>query len=275
MSPEIHAQFADGEGIQLSYTKQRLDEAEFQHYFESFWQAGGIGANVTVPLKLAAFNYASTLDSYAQQAGAVNTLFYQQGQVHGYNTDGLGLCADLTLRHGIELNDATVLILGAGGAVRGVLAPLIEAGCRHIVIANRTVSTAVDLAKLFVTPTSTVLGLGYAQLSSYVSQQLSRPIDLIINATSFALSQAAPGASEGATDVTLPIDPSLVADVTCYDMSYGKSAVFCRWAEQHQAAKSIDGFGMLVEQAAFAFKIWHGVFPDTQSVYERLRPNSN
>ena len=255
LSPQIHQAFAEQLGIKLEYSKVRVPVDQFAAFFDDFWANGGCGANVTVPLKSEAFAYADSLDGLAQQARAVNTLARRNDQVVGFNTDGIGLCRDLTHRHGVELKQAEVLMLGAGGAVQGVIEPLLEEGVQKIVIANRTVSKAQILAAEFGT-TNQISGCGFADIGNY----LDGP-DLIINATSFAL-------SDGAVEV--PIGAQWLEQAFCYDMSYADKAVFARWAQQNGAKASVDGLGMLVEQAAVSFEIWHGEAPATDPVIERL-----
>ena len=254
LSPQIHQLFAQQTGIDLEYSKHRVSEDEFTSFMAQFWATGGVGANVTVPLKGLAYSHADQLDQAAIRARAVNTLARRADGVWGYNTDGLGLCTDLSRRHQVPLQGARVLLLGAGGAARGVLQPLLDAGCAQIVIANRT-TRAEALAAEF--ESQLITGSGYPELAD-----LAEPPDVIINATSLALTSAA--------EPVVPLAQGWIEGRVCYDMSYGDKALFCRWASQHGARQSIDGLGMLVEQAAAAFVIWHNVAPQTQPVLDFL-----
>ena len=253
LSPQIHEAFAQQFGTQINYQKVRLTAQELPGYFDHFWQHGGVGANVTVPLKTHAFNYAQSLDRVAQTAGAVNTLLVREGKVHGFNTDGEGLVRDLLERHQLKLSGQHILLLGAGGASQGVLAPLLACAPKRIEIANRTRDKALKLAAQFDTGTVPVVGLGF--------DQIAHQPDVIINATSLSLS----------AEADVPLAPKWVRGRFCYDMSYGQKAMFQRWARKHGAAESRDGLGMLVEQAAVAYTLWRSDKPQTQPVYDMLR----
>ena len=259
LSPQIHQMFASQVGIELIYDKQRVTEAEFESFFARFWSTDGLGANVTVPLKGLAFEHAQFLDPAARRARAVNTLARKEDGLWGYNTDGLGLCRDLIDRHGVAIRGSTILLLGAGGAARGVVQPLLDHGCDRVVVANRTPSRAVLLAADFADPR--VSGCGYTDLNQHLTRA-----DLVINATSFAL-----GGGDGTEGADVPLAEQWVAGAVCYDMSYGGNARFCAWAAARGASASLDGLGVLVEQAAAAFTIWHDAAPSTQPVVERLQ----
>ena len=209
---------------------------------QTFFQKGR-GANVTVPFKEQAFRLADSLTERAQRAGAVNTLRKGlDGRLLGDNTDGAGLVRDLTVNAGVSLQGKRILLLGAGGAVRGALEPLLAEKPAVLVIANRTVEKAEQLAHLFE-------DLGPVFASGF--DWLEEPVDVIINATSASLAGELP-----------PISSSLIqpGHTVCYDMMYGKEPTpFCRWATEHRAAQSLDGLGMLAEQAAEAFYLWRGV----------------
>ncbi|WP_407313982.1 shikimate dehydrogenase [Pseudomonas sp. nanlin1] len=253
-SPLIHTLFAEQTGQQMLYATQLAPLGDFAQCAQAFFQRG-LGANVTVPFKEDAFRLCNELTPRAQRAGAVNMLSaLPGGRLHGDNTDGVGLVRDLTVNAGVALKGKRILLLGAGGAVRGVLEPLLAEGPASLVIANRTVEKAESLARLFA-------DLGPVAASGF--DWLEESVDIIINATSASLAGDVP-----------PIASSLIAPgvTVCYDMMYGREPTpFCRWAEAHGAALCLDGFGMLVEQAAVAFTHWRGVQPDTAPVLAALR----
>jgi shikimate dehydrogenase len=253
-SPLIHRLFAEQTGEALEYQTALAPLDGFPAFAKQFFETGR-GANVTVPFKEEAYRLADQLTDRGRRAGAVNTLAIQvDGTLLGDNTDGAGLVRDLTVNHGVTLKDKRILLLGAGGAVRGALAPLLAEGPYVLVIANRTVEKAEQLAKEFA-ELGPVLPAGY--------DWLEEAFDVIINATSASLAGELP-----------PIAPSLIqpGETFCYDMMYGKEpTAFCRWATEHQAGQAVDGLGMLVEQAAEAFYVWRGVRPDSTPVLAELR----
>lgn len=253
-SPLIHRLFAEQTGQQLSYEALLAPPDGFTAFARDFF-ANGRGGNVTVPFKEQAYQLADSLTPRAQRAGAVNTLSKQDdGGLLGDNTDGAGLVRDLTVNAGVSLQGKRILLLGAGGAARGVVAPILAENPQALVIANRTVEKAEQLAKLFA-DLGPVVAAGFDWLEA--------PVDLIINATSASLAGELP-----------PISPSLIqADHTvCYDMMYGKGlTAFNQWASEQGAARTLDGLGMLVEQAAEAFFLWRGVRPDSAVVLAELR----
>jgi shikimate dehydrogenase len=253
-SPLIHRLFAEQTGQALDYTTLLAPLEDFAACAREFFREGR-GANVTVPFKEDAFRLADSLTERAQRAGAVNTLSKQaDGRLLGDNTDGAGLVRDLTVNAGFSLEGKRILLLGAGGAVRGALEPLLAEAPSSLIIANRTVEKAELLAELFA-------DLGPVSASGF--DWLREPVDLIINATSASLSGDVP-----------PIAGSLIepGKTFCYDMMYGKEPTsFCRWAEEHGAAVVMDGLGMLAEQAGEAFFLWRGVRPDTAPVLAELR----
>jgi len=254
-SPQIHRLFAQQTRQNLSYTTLLVELDRFDEAFNKFQQQGGKGANVTVPFKQDAYRAAHELSPRAQRAGAVNTLMFKEnGECFGDNTDGIGLLRDVTQNYDVTLSGARVLLLGAGGAVRGVLGPLLEAQPKGLVIANRTVEKAVSLAEEF-SELGRVTGCGFADLKAW-------EFDLIINGTAASLQGEMP-----------PLPGSIIAtNGTCYDMMYAREpTVFMRWSSKHGATLIVDGLGMLVEQAAEAFFIWRGVRPDTRSVINALR----
>ncbi|MND72268.1 Shikimate dehydrogenase [compost metagenome] len=253
-SPLIHRLFAEQTGQQLTYEAVLAPLDDFTGCARQFF-ATGKGGNVTVPFKEQAYQLAASLSPRAQRAGAVNTLKkLDDGSLLGDNTDGAGLVRDLTRNAGLELAGKRILLLGAGGAARGVIEPLLAERPASLVIANRTVEKAEALAQLFA-------DLGPVSASGY--DWLEESVDLIINGTSASLAGDLP-----------PISPSLIkpGHTVCYDMMYGKDlTAFNRWASEHGAARTLDGLGMLVEQAAEAFLLWRGVLPDSAPVLAELR----
>lgn len=251
-SPFIHQQFAQQCAQQLTYEAILAPLDGFADSWQRFVNAGGKGANVTVPFKEQAFQLAACLSERAKQAGAVNTLYINEaGQLCGDNTDGCGLVADLQ-RLGCTLVGAKVLLLGAGGACRGVIGPLLSAGVASIVLANRTLSKAVAIADTFG---EQVKAVGFAQIPTC-------RYDLVINATSSGLTGGRPD-----------IAPEHVQHChLVYDMLYGKEpTAFLQWAKQHGALNCVDGLGMLLSQAAEAFYIWRGVKPDIKPVLTLIK----
>ncbi|OJW58771.1 MAG: shikimate dehydrogenase [Thiobacillus sp. 65-1059] len=248
-SPLIHAAFARQTGQDMTYEAILAPKDGFADSVAQFVAAGGRGANVTVPFKEQAFALANRRSPRAERAGAVNTLTFDAGGIRGDNTDGAGLVADLTRNLHCTLASKRILLLGAGGAARGVIEPLLEQAPAALVIANRTVSRAQELAGLF--------GRGVAACGF---DGLDTPFDLIINATAASLAGELP-----------PLSPRVfAAGALAYDMMYGRDTPFLGFARAHGAATA-DGLGMLVEQAAEAFYLWRGVRPDTAPVIANLR----
>ncbi len=245
-SPEIHTLFAEQTGQPIEYGHILAPLGGFAQEVKKFREQGGKGLNVTLPFKQEAFALCEPSER-ARQAEAVNTLVFQpHGKTFGDNTDGAGLVADLTRNLGLVLSGMRILLLGAGGAVRGVLGPLIAQKPAHIVIANRTLDKAVLLAEHFA-QWAEVCGCGYADLGT-------EPFDLIVNGTSAGLNNELP---------PLP-DNILKAGGAVYDLVYADTPTpFLRWGRAQGAALASDGLGMLVEQAAESFLIWRGVRPDT------------
>lgn len=253
-SPDIHSRFAASTGEAVNYIAVLGELDQFATSVDAFRAEGGKGMNVTVPFKQDAFEYADQFSSRATRAGAVNTLIFQEdGQVLADNTDGVGIVTDIQVNHDVAIQGLRVLILGAGGAVRGILEPLLSQQPAHVVIANRTVSKAEQLAHDFG-DLGSVSGCGFADVEG--------GFDLIINGTSASLAGDLP-----------PIPSSVISSTTvCYDMMYGAEiTVFNRWAQALGANKTIDGLGMLVEQAAESFYLWRKVRPDTADVLAYMR----
>lgn len=256
LSPRIHAAFARQHGIALEYTAIDAAPDAFTATLEHFAAEGGAGANVTLPLKEQAFALASTLSARARRAGAVNTLLRDGGRWHGDNTDGAGLVRDLTDRHGLDLRGRRVLLLGAGGSARGVAPALLDAGVLEMVIVNRTPERADALCD--------VLGEPARAVSRYREDLRDLgDFELIVNSTSAGRQP----------DAAFSLPRSLVNSLTtAVDLNYGDAAIaFLAWARAAQCRNSVDGLGMLVEQAAESFEAWHRVRPDTAPVYAALR----
>jgi len=252
-SPRIHGLFAEQTRQPIHYAAQDVTAEAFQAAADAFFANGGKGLNCTVPLKELAWQYAGRLSERARKSKAVNTLARQaDGGILGDNTDGIGLVNDLTLNHDITLPNSRILILGAGGAARGILGPLLEHRPACIAIANRTPDKAETIAAEFADPDLSCSD--YAGLAS-------RQFDLIINATSASLSGELP-----------PLPNDLLAENgCCYDLAYGnRPTAFVQWGLARQARQSLDGLGMLVEQAAEAFALWRGIRPDTAPVIDLL-----
>jgi shikimate dehydrogenase len=254
-SPRIHTLFAKQADQHLSYDAILVEPGKFQQAVADFLSQGGKGLNVTVPFKQDAWTLASTRSARAERAGAVNTLVLDKSGKHfGDNTDGAGLVRDLSVNHGAELTGKRLLLVGAGGAARGVIEPLLAEKPSLLVIANRTAGKAVELARLFCE-------LGHTE-GCGLDDVAGQDFDLIINATAASLS------------ATVPALPTSVitADCWCYDMMYGdEPTAFMHWARQLGALHCMDGLGMLVEQAAESFYLWRNVRPETRTVIRALR----
>jgi shikimate dehydrogenase len=254
-SPQIHALFAEQTGQDLAYRAQLVDEKRFAEAAKEFFSGGGKGLNITVPFKLDAFAFADELSDRARRAGAVNTLALQEdGKIYGDNTDGVGLLRDINDNLDWQIEDRRILVLGAGGAVRGILDPLLRKKPGLLVIANRSVEKAQQLARDF----SDIGAISACSFAALAGSQF----DLIINGTSASLSGDLP-----------PLPSSLLTEqACCYDMVYGaEPSLFMRWAAGEMAWAVSDGLGMLVEQAAEAFCIWRGIRPKTRPVIDALR----
>ncbi len=253
-SPRIHALFARQTGQNIEYSAIQVDPGGLEQALGNFQASGGKGLNITVPFKRTAWELMDELSDRARLAGAVNTILFRDDTRYGDNTDGVGLVRDLRENHGVTLAGRTILMLGAGGAARGVLGPLLAERPTRLVIANRTPGRARDLAEEFHS-LGEVSGCGFPALEG-------ERFHLVINATSASLAGELP---------PLPTD-LLHEGACCYDMMYGAEPTpFLRWAREHGAAETIDGLGMLVEQAAESFHLWRGVRPDTAPVIETLR----
>lgn len=254
-SPVIHRFFAQQTDQNMAYTAIHVPLEGFREAVYKFRDDGGCGFNVTVPFKQEAYALMDQCSDRAQLAQAVNTVLIRpDGTLFGENTDGVGLVRDILNNHEGRLIEKRILVLGAGGAVRGVLGFLLQQRPAHIVIANRTVEKAEALAMHFA-PLGRVSGCAFDQLPE-------KPFDWIINGTSASLQGDLP-----------PLNDALVGpDTWCYDMMYGKEVTpFNAWATERGAERVMDGLGMLVEQAAEAFRIWRGILPLTAPVTVELR----
>ncbi|MFA7241653.1 MAG: shikimate dehydrogenase [Sulfuricellaceae bacterium] len=254
-SPLIHAEFARQTGQDMAYTAILAPLDGFAATVKAFQSDGGKGLNVTVPFKQEAWKLATRLTGRARMAEAVNTYkFEADGAILGDNTDGAGLVRDICDNLGVALAGKRVLLMGAGGAARGVLSPLLEREPARLFIANRTAAKAGELALQFGHE-GVLVGGGYGDIAGMA-------FDLVINATSSSLSDELP-----------PLPPGVFASgALAYDMMYGKGLTpFLRFAQEQGAARLADGLGMLVEQAAEAFALWRGVYPETAPVIEMFR----
>lgn len=254
-SPLIHAAFAEQTGQNLYFQTICVERDGFRAFVDEFRSRGGKGMNITLPFKEEAWQLSDRLTARAEHARAVNTLKFETGGIClGDNTDGAGLVNDLEQNHGVTISKASILIMGAGGAARGIIEPLLSCKPERIVIANRTVRKALDLAGYFESA-GDVSGCGYSDLAG-------QSFTLIINATSASLEGKVPEMPDGI----------LGNNACCYDLMYSDGdTAFVTWARQKAASKCLDGTGMLVEQAAESFYLWRGVRPDTKPVIEMLR----
>lgn len=256
-SPRIHSIFASQTGEPVEYTAIQAPLDGFAETVHRFFRKGGKGLNVTVPFKEQAWQLADQRTERAEKAGAANTLYLDgQDVLVADNTDGQGLVQDLSVNHGVQLRNARILILGAGGAVRGVLGPLLAQEPASLTIANRTETKANALAALFADEA------GATQLSACGFDEPDQPFDVVINGTSASLQGDLP-----------PLNAEILSvDTVVYDMMYSlQTTTFNQWALDNGAVRVIDGLGMLVEQAAESFRIWRGVRPETIPVIEMLR----
>ncbi|VAW87931.1 Shikimate 5-dehydrogenase I alpha [hydrothermal vent metagenome] len=254
-SPQIHTLFAAQTAARLSYEAILVATDGFNTAVSDFQNSGGKGLNITVPFKQEAWHLANKRSDRAKLAGAVNTLIIKNdGELYGENTDGQGLVTDLINNHNIEIQSAKILVIGAGGAVRGVLAPLLANNPQTITIVNRTMSRAAELAQVFSS-------LGSINVCSF-TELAGQNFDLIINGSAASLHGEVP-----------PLPVSIInQDCCCYDMMYGdKPTPFMVWAKEQGAKKTIDGLGMLVEQAAESFYLWRGIHPATAEVIAEIR----
>jgi shikimate dehydrogenase len=251
-SPLIHTVFARATGQRLTYELIDATPEAFETAVRGFGAAGGKGLNVTVPHKQAAFALCTKLSEAASAAGAVNTISIVAGELQGHNTDGIGLVRDITVNLRQTLAGKRIVVLGAGGAARGIVGPLLGEKPAELVIANRTKERADEIAAEFG---GKAIARGFDELAYF------RPFEVVINATSAGLKGEAP-----------PFPPELVGPRSfCYDLVYGSTDTpFVAWAKTHGAARAVHGWGMLVEQAAESFAIWRGVRPDTKPLLKQV-----
>ncbi len=251
-SPIIHRKFAEQCGISMTYDPFLVGCDDFRDFIAQFFTKGGKGLNVTLPFKEFAHEIVTERTVRAKRAGAVNTLIWKNQRLIGDNTDGIGFIRDLTGNYGIDLTDKRVLLLGAGGAARGLIAPLFEAKIRELVIANRTYERARQLGQQF-SDLGTIKAVNFNHLPT--------GFDLIVNSTSASLHSSLP-----------PLPKQIFRPETVlYDLMYGKTTEFMEFGQKCEVNAIFDGLGMLVEQAAAAFEQWHGVWPETASVLHSLR----
>ena len=257
-SPIIHRLFAVQTQQNLQYELLQVAPEQLEKAVRQFGRTGGKGLNITVPHKGEIVRLVEEMSERAKNAGAVNTLVFKDDEIYGDNTDGVGLMRDLENNQELDLAKANILILGAGGATRGIVAPLLETAPESIMIANRTLSKASALADHFSVD-------GPVSACRFKDLKALPVYDLVINATSAGLKGETPPYPEKC------IHPNTV----CYDLSYGLTATpFSKWAADHGAARSVMGWGMLVEQAAESFEIWRGIRPDTGPVLKQLTINA-
>ena len=254
-SPQIHEAFARVTGHSLTYERILAPLDGFAATVAAFAHSGGQGLNVTVPFKLEAFALTATCSARAQLAGAVNTLKRVNDDWHGDNTDGPGIVRDLTRNLGVTLGARDILVLGAGGASRGIMSSLLAQRPRSLTVSNRTFAKATAIAQLFAP---------YGPVSAVSPEALDgRSFDIVINATSAGLADHSPR----------PWPASIVAGSFAYDMIYADAPTeYRQWAEAKGAHRTADGLGMLIEQAAESFELWRGVRPETAPVFALLRP---
>ena len=254
-SPFIHALFAEQTGQRLEYGALLVPEGGFDAAAQRFRSGGGRGLNVTLPFKEDACRWVRDLAERARLAGAVNTVVFEPGRsARGDNTDGVGLVRDLTQNHGLSIGGRRVLVVGAGGAVRGVLPSLLSQSPESVLLVNRTFSRAADLVARFE-------GLG-SLAACPLDGLAGMRFDLVINGTAASLSGHLPDLPDGLLDT----------GAVCYDMAYASQTTpFVQWGSAQGASESLDGLGMLVEQAAESFRIWRGVRPETGPVIAALR----
>jgi shikimate dehydrogenase len=259
LSPRIHQVFAQQTAQALTYEAILVPVNGFACAVDAFKAEGGKGLNITLPFKREAWQLVVQRTPRAERARAVNTIvMHEDGRLTGDNTDGTGLLRDLTLNHSITIEGSDILMLGAGGAARGVLDPLLKAQPARFVIANRTGSRAQALAEEF----ADLGAVNSCRLDEFGAEQF----DLIINATA---------ASVGG-EVPMISDNVLRPGGCCYDMFYShRPTAFVRWGVERGAAKSLDGLGMLAEQAAESFALWRGVRPETTKIISCLRNNND
>lgn len=253
-SPVIHRLFALQTGQDIQYELLQVSPDNLDAAVRQFQRTGGKGLNITLPHKIEVTRLVDQLSERASTAGAINTMVFRDSEIYGDNTDGIGLLRDLSVNLGVNLEDANILILGAGGATRGIVGPLLEMQPASLRIANRSLGKAQEIVDHFGAH-------GPVTACRFNVVPVSDPYDLIINATSATVHGDDP-----------PYPKSAISENTfCYDLSYGLSPTpFSTWALEHGAANSVMGWGMLVEQAAESFHLWRNVRPDTAPVLKHM-----
>jgi shikimate dehydrogenase len=252
LSPMIHNEFSKQFGIDISYEKILSPIGEFALTAEKFIQNGGSGFNITLPFKIDAYSFSEEVTSNAKAAGAVNAIKIENNVIFGENTDGDGLVNDLENNLNQSLNGRVILIIGAGGATQGILKPILDKNPEKILLANRTSKKSLKLANDF-SQFGKVCGFGLDQIKS-------KPVDIVINATSTSIDGEMPNLPGG-----------LFEGALCYDLMYGIETPFMKWAHDNSAKTVSDGLGMLVEQAALSFNYWLGKKPTTSSIISLIR----
>ncbi len=257
-SPVIHRLFALQTNQQMQYELLQVTPDKLETAIRQFQRTGGKGLNITVPHKGEVCRLVDRMSERAGAAGAVNTLSITDSEIYGDNTDGIGLLRDLMVNHGFNVEGSNILILGAGGATRGIVGPLLEMKPAALCIANRTVGKAQTLADHFG-------DMGSVSAYPFNAVPVDEPYDLVINATSASLHGDSP-----------PYPAAAVSRASfCYDLSYGlKPTPFSAWAREQGAGNSVMGWGMLVEQAAESFNLWRGIRPDTAPVLKQMSVNA-
>jgi len=257
-SPVIHRLFALQTGQDMQYELLQVTPEKLETAIRQFQRTGGKGLNITVPHKSEVTRLVDQMSERASTAGAVNTIVFRGSEIYGDNTDGIGLLRDLNVNLGVNLDNANILILGAGGATRGIVAPLLEMRPASLRIANRSLGKAQALVNHFEAH-------GPISACGFNVVPVNEPYDLIINATSAGLQGESP---------PYP-DAAIAENPFCYDLSYGLNPTpFSTWVLRHGAAKSVMGWGMLVEQAAESFKLWRAIRPDTAPILKQMHINA-
>ena len=258
-SPEIHKLFAQQFNEKIDYNKYHIKADNLKQFIIDFHSSGGRGLNITLPHKMSAMNSVSVLSPNAIQAKAINTIYFNGNEIIGDNTDGIGLIADLRNNFQVEIKNKKILILGAGGAVRGIIGSLIKENPSHIEIANRTISHAEKISKDFSNE---------ASIKTCTIEELNEKgnFDLIINAISFDTNNK---------DIALSKNIISKSSI-CYDLSYNSSPTqFMLWAMKNGANFAIQGWGMLIEQAAESYLIWKKIRPDTSAILKQINVTSS
>ncbi len=265
-SPLIHTYFATLTSQDMQYHKLLAPIDGFEVFVQNFIKSGGLGANVTVPFKEAAYRLCDELSNEAALAGAVNTLMFKEGIIYGDNTDGKGLINDLKNRHAINLTHKTILLVGAGGAARGILAPILSELPDRVIILNRTLARAEALREIFKDKSQDyqkIMAVDFDQFDDFM-KSTGILVDIIINASSASLQ-----GNIRPLPIQLFCKPK---HLIVYDLMYQTGlTAFLKYCQSHGVVRLYDGLGMLVEQAALSFEIWRGIKPSTDEIYKKLK----